>query len=191
MFDNFNILIFSNINQFATKNLFLDNVFIFLAEFMPFVFIFLLTYIWFLRDKKIALYCTYSATLGIIINYAVAKIYFHPRPFAQNIGSQLVSHAPDASFPSDHTTFVLSIAFCLLFFPKTRIIGLVFSLFGIVSGIARVFVGVHYPFDILGSIIVAIISSIAIFLTKEKTNYINVFVISLYEKILNLFQKSN
>ncbi len=189
MLNNLNALIFHSINQFATKIPLLDDIFIYLAKLTPFIFIFLVICIWFLRDKKIALYSTYSAITGILTNYIIAKIYFHPRPFTQNLGTQLIHHAPDASFPSDHTTFVLSIAFCLLFFQKTRTIGLFFSLFGIISGIARIFVGVHYPFDIFGSIIVAIISSILVFLTKEKTDYINIFVINLYGKIVNLFKK--
>ena len=109
MLNDLNILIFDSINQFATKNSLLDNVFIYLAELSPFVFILLVVYIWFLRNKKIALYSAYSAIVGILINYIIAKIYFHPRPFTQNLGSQLIDHASDASFPSDHTTFVLSI----------------------------------------------------------------------------------
>ena len=45
---------------------------------------------------------------------------------------------------------------------------ILFLILGIIGGTARIYCGLHYPFDILGSILVAIISSGIIFSFKNK-----------------------
>jgi len=100
------------------------------------------------------------------------------------IGVLLIKHAPETSFPSDHTTFMFSIAFILLYFKKTRIMGIILVAIATIGGTARVFAGVHYPFDIIGSILVAMISSYIIFTSKEKLQRFNNLIINLYYKVL-------
>ena len=66
------------------------------------------------------------------------------------------------SFSSDHTTFVFSISLMLLSLKSTRKLGIFITLWAFLSGVGRVYCGVHYPFDILGSFVVAFISVIII-----------------------------
>lgn len=188
MFNQLNIKIFNAINLFAGNNIYVDKFGIFIAEYLSIIFILFLIYLWFSRNKhkEFALFSGYAATVGVVLNFLITLFYFHPRPFMDKIGVLLISHAPDTSFPSDHTTFMLSIAFMLLYFKKTRKIGIVLSILGIMGGIARIYSGIHYPFDIVGSIIVAIVSSYIIFLLKEKLQKFNNLIINLYYKVLNM-----
>jgi undecaprenyl-diphosphatase len=73
----------------------------------------------------------------------------------ENLGTTLLAHKPENSFPSDHTTFTLSIALMLITFKSTRILGIILSFLALWCGIARVYSGVHWPFDIVGSIVTA------------------------------------
>ncbi len=184
MISRANIIIFNAVNHFAGNNIFVDKLGTLIAQYLTIVFILFLIYLWFNKNKKFALYSGYSAILGILLNFLITSFYFHPRPFMDKIGTLLIKHKPETSFPSDHTTFMLSIAFMLLYFKKTRKIGIVLSMLGILGGIARIFCGLHYPFDILGSSLVALVSSFIIFTFKDKLRRFNNLVINLYSRII-------
>lgn len=54
---------------------------------------------------------------------------------------------------------------------------------GIIGGLTRIYCGLHYPFDIIGSILVAMISSYIIFMSSERLQKLNNLIINLYYKI--------
>ena len=178
MFEQVNNAIFMAINGFAGKNCFLDLLMVLFAKYMIFLFIILVFYLWFLKkSKNETLFSLYSLILGLFTNFMISRFYFHARPFMLGLGTKMINHGPSSSFPSDHTTFMLSIAFMLLYFKKTRVYGVIFSILGLIGGFARVYCGVHFPFDIFGSILVSIFSSIVIFLFRQKLDKINKKVI--------------
>ncbi|MCK5098087.1 MAG: undecaprenyl-diphosphatase, partial [Desulfobacteraceae bacterium] len=173
MLNKINIEFFNAINIFASNNEIVDLFAIFAAKYSPFIFILWLLFLWFKKSKtkrgsykNIVLLSTYSAIVGISLNFIIANLYFHPRPFMMKIGTLLISHAPETSFPSDHTTFLFSIALMLVCFAETRKSGLMLLVLSLIGGVARVFCGVHFPLDIVGSIIVSILASSFIFLIK-------------------------
>ncbi|MGO2132749.1 MAG: hypothetical protein ACTH3D_07610, partial [Halomonas sp.] len=99
--EGFNVAAFSAVNQFAGKNALLDTLVIGTAELMPYVLILVLVALWLGRNierKKSSIIAGCSVLLGLLINHVVSWFYFHPRPFMQNLGTNLVSHAPDTSF---------------------------------------------------------------------------------------------
>jgi len=118
MDNQLNIRIFYKINNFAGENLIFDKFMIIIAKYLPFVFILFLLFLWLKKrqERGFVLYSGYSAILGIFMNFFISCFYFHPRPFMENNGKILINHSPDTSFPSNHTTFMLSIAFVLLYF---------------------------------------------------------------------------
>ena len=175
--------LFLFINSFAEKNHLLDLFMIGAAKSIPYIFIVLLFYLWFRDKKHEALYAGYATTLGVLIDEIIRSFYFHPRPFVEHLGTTLIQHKVNNSFPSNHTTFTLSIALMLLTFKTTRILGIVFTFLALLCGIARIYAGVHWPFDIAGSIIVAIISVIITTLLKNKLVIVNEFIISIWNKV--------
>jgi len=186
---NKNLFLF--INSFTGQNHNVDFFMVNIATYSPYLFIVLLFCLWFNNKQNEALYAGYTTTLGIIVNYIVGLFYFHNRPFMDNLGINILSHKVENSFPSDHTTFVVSIAFMLLTFKQTRTIGVVASILALWCGIARVYCGVHYPFDIAGSIIISIVVVALIKLLSSKLNGVNIFIISLYNKILGTIYDRN
>lgn len=178
--------IFLSVNSYVGQNHSIDFLMIIFAQYLPYIFIGLLIYLWFNDKKNEALYSGYSTTLGVGLNLTIGMFYFHPRPFMDNLGFNLLSHNPENSFPSDHTTFALSIAFMLLSFKSTRILGIITSILALSSGIARVYCGVHYLFDILGSTVVAIVSILIILKIKSKLLNINKYIIIKYNKLTGL-----
>jgi undecaprenyl-diphosphatase len=65
-----------------------------------------------------------------------------------------MAHAADSSFPSDHGTVFASVALTLLLARVWRH-GALALIAGVATAWARVFVGVHFPLDMIGAIIVA------------------------------------
>jgi undecaprenyl-diphosphatase len=153
---------------------------------MPVVVILFMLYLWIRKgDNKhdILLYSVYAGITGLIINYLIGLVYFHPRPSMLHLGTQLFQYPTDSSFPSDHTTLMVSIALMLIYFRETRIYGIIILILGLIGGFARVFSGIHFPFDIFGSVIVAIISSALIFYFKKGFDPLNNLIKQIYSKI--------
>ncbi len=176
--------IFLSINSYAGENHIVDFLMTFVAQYLPYIFIAMLFYLWFTNKKNEALYAGYATTLGVGINLIIGLFYFHPRPFMDGLGVALLHHKAVNSFPSDHTTFVVSIALMLTTFKSTRTLGVVSIILALWCGIARVYCGVHYPFDILGSIVVSIIAVIIINILKNKLASLNNLILSIWFKVL-------
>ncbi len=89
-----------------------------------------------------------AAALGLLVNQAIGQLWFRERPFVAHPNATLLlaDRSADPSFPSDHATAAFAISVAVLFFGRR--IGIVFLTFASALGIARIFVGLHYPSDI-------------------------------------------
>jgi undecaprenyl-diphosphatase len=187
MIEQLNMALFHMINQYAGLYPFVDTIAILSAQYMPAVFVIVLIYLWIRKwatTKDIILYSVYAAVLGLIINYIIGLLYFHPRPFMIPVGTTLFPYTAETSFPSDHTTFMLSIALMMSYFKETQKIGIILVVLGLIGGLSRVFAGVHFPLDILGSVGVAIIVSMVIYYLKDNLAFLNKTVKGIYFKIV-------
>mgnify|MGYP001432945971 CR=1 FL=1 len=90
--------------------------------------------------------------LGLLGNY----LYYDPRPFVVGHFAPLVTHVPDNGFPSDHTLFAASLAAVGMYWNTW--LGLGLWIIAIIIAIARVYVGLHHPIDVLGSAVMALVA---------------------------------
>lgn len=91
---------------------------------------------------------------GLIIDF-LKNIIARQRPFMVMNQDILIPPPSSYSFPSGHTTISFAAAMILHFyFPRLRIY--IWTLAGLIS-ISRIYVGVHYPFDVLAGIILGIV----------------------------------
>lgn len=109
--------------------------------------------------RKTMLIATASGLLGLLINQLIGLVWSHPRPFMIGLGHTLIPHVADSSFPSDHLTLWWAIAFSFLWQRNLRIAGKALAVLGILIAWARIYLGVHFPFDMLGAIAVATLSA--------------------------------
>lgn len=100
--------------------------------------------------------------IALACNQFIRGIWFHPRPFMMGVGHTYLHHSAVASFPSDHTTLFLSCAFPLLASNASRRLGILLVLLGVIVGWSRVFLGVHFPLDIIGAAFTAILGFTAV-----------------------------
>ncbi len=94
-------------------------------------------------------------------NQLIGLAWYQPRPFVIGLGHTWTSHVPDASFPSDHLTLFTSIGLGLLLGGLKRV-GAATLVVGLLVGWARVYVGLHFPLDMAGSLMVATLCSAVI-----------------------------
>mgnify|MGYP000140747466 FL=1 len=111
---------------------------------------------WLFGDEKLRkrmLVATASGMLGLCISMVIGLAWPHPRPFMLGLGHQLIAHAADASFPSDHLTLWWAVAFSL-WLQRLRL-GAAMALLGIPIAWAGIYLGVPFPLDMLGAAVVA------------------------------------
>lgn len=103
--------------------------------------------------RRIAVMATLAGLSALLLNQVVGLFWQHPRPFMIGLGHTLIDHSPDSSFPSDHLSLIWAVALQLQVQVKTRISGLLLALMGIPVAWARIYLGVHFPLDMLGALI--------------------------------------
>jgi len=112
-------------------------------------------WLWGKRESRIAAVRAFlTAILGLGLNVVAGMLWPHPRPFAIGLGKAWALHVADSSFPSDHVTIFTAIGLSLVL-DRVRLPGWVTLAAGIGVGWARVFLGLHFPFDIMGALGVA------------------------------------
>ncbi|MFJ4692708.1 phosphatase PAP2 family protein [Streptomyces sp. NPDC088766] len=90
-----------------------------------------------------------AAAVAVLVNVPIRGFVERPRPFLDHQGLEvLVSGKTDYSFVSDHATITMGMGVAL--FVANRRFGLVGIGLGLVEGFCRVYMGVHYPTDVIG-----------------------------------------
>lgn len=147
----------------------MNSIMIFIAKYFYIISVFGII-IFFLKQpraiKKSLIICSIIiAPLSYIIAKISGALYYDPRPFVVGNFIPLLAHSADNGFPSDHTLLASAIAMIVWFYNKK--ISYWFWLIAILIGVARIYVGIHHVVDILGSIIIVIISGIIYFALKK------------------------
>lgn len=130
-----------------------------------------------------------SVMFGIFISFFVKYIFFYERPQIINFNKYFFYYEKTSSFPSNHATVAFTLFFCFLFWFK-RFISLLCFISAILSSWARVFICMHWPIDIVGSVIISIFSClISNFLCKFFIYKRFFNIIRIYRFIFSFFIK--
>ncbi len=159
---NLDIYLFNLIYNLSRRSICFDSLGIFIAQSLIFFIPILIFLVWLLKkDKKILkglLFGFFSAILVYLFDFLIEKIYFRSRPFVSLNFIPLIEVLPSSpSFPSTHTALAFALAFSLYFI--NRRLGIIFLVLALLIGISRIFVGVHWPSDVLSGIILGFIFS--------------------------------
>ena len=111
---------------------------------------------WVARDRPArvmaaALLAPLSTVLAVAINQPIIRTVAETRPYVAHPGALvLVSKTTDPSFPSDHAAMAGAVAVGLLFVSWR--LGLVATACALALAFVRVYVGAHYPHDVLAGL---------------------------------------
>lgn len=112
----------------------------------------------------------------IITNLCLKPLIGRTRPYEVIEGlTRIIGKQSDRSFPSGHTANSMAVGVSLwlvskryellgdkkLYFPKAA--GWAVLIWSVLVGLSRLYVGVHYPTDVLGGAIVAIVNTMIVF----------------------------
>lgn len=130
---------------------------IFIANDLLYCMILLFAWFWLRGNydtKKQILKAFIFTSIAILISQCISHVYYHPRPFGMEVGRTLIYHAPNGSFPSDHMLIFSSIAFSYLFSAQRKL-GIFLLVMAWLVAWSRVYLGVHFPLDMLGAFLLA------------------------------------
>ena len=163
------LYLFNLINQFALKWLWLDTLGIFFADYFEYVLVgclFLFLAVAFRKYLKMVIQAFLSAVLArfVIVNF-IRWIWQRPRPFMDNHVNLLLTHN-SSSFPSGHAAFFFALSTIVYLYNKKA--GILFFIASFLICLARVFVGIHWPSDVLAGAIVGVFSGWLVYKISKK-----------------------
>lgn len=146
-----NQTLFHIINNLAGQWPWFDKIAIFSAVYVWIIMtltVLALAVINFKKWKDLAIVAVISAGVARGVFVTIIKwLYVHPRPELVTTVHAIVKADAENSFPSGHATFVFALAAGVYFYNKK--LGVWFYILAALVSIARVFIGVHWPYDII------------------------------------------
>lgn len=120
------------------------------------------------RSRLSLLYVLLSIGVAGLISYLIKKTFLEPRPYEVDVRIVQLSVGGGYSLPSGHTTEAFSSIVALaLLFPRWYVILPMFCWASLVA-LSRIYLGVHYPFDIfVGMMIGSSVSLTGYFLFRK------------------------
>ncbi|OGE27325.1 hypothetical protein A2867_00425 [Candidatus Daviesbacteria bacterium RIFCSPHIGHO2_01_FULL_40_11] len=153
----------------------LDNLMVFGATSLFYLTAFLVLFLGLkgsTKDKKACLLILLGLPIAILLIKFIHLFFYESRPFVTFNLSPIVAAEADASFPSRHAVVSSVLAFAFAYF-KSKWALLLIPIAACI-GFSRIYVGVHYPLDIVGGFAVGAISLIFALRIKE---YLRIYLL--------------
>ena len=119
-----------------------------------------------------------AAALALAVDQVIYKIHDRARPYEAHRISHPWTSKTDPSFPSDHASASLAIAFVVLMFDP--LVGALFLTAAVLIAVGRVFIGAHYPGDVGASLVVA---AVAAFVVVRFGRPVVAYAVRLFERV--------
>lgn len=161
---------------------------IFLSKYAEYLFYLSIPVYWFFgnrKNKRMIIQTIIVCCISMGLSWLLGQLIPRDRPFVTLPLIPLVPHDAGASFPSNHATAALAIAATYWYFikPKGRRFWMTLAV-GV--SLSRVFIGVHYPTDVLSGMVLGMSCAYAIHSLLPRFPQVVSLIdqgILLYEKI--------
>ena len=161
--DQLNLYLFHILNVPDQASIWMINYASLIAHDLVYLFLLIFAIAWFRGSYEVKtgiIKAFIFTAITLLMSEVLSAILNTPRPFVMDIGRTLIEHAPTGSFPSNHMSIFSGIAFAYYFSPQ-RDLGRILIWTAWLLAWSRVYVGVHFPIDMLGAFLMAIIVNLA------------------------------
>ncbi|KFA59341.1 hypothetical protein A9G34_00560 [Gilliamella sp. Choc4-2] len=163
MWRNINIQLFLLINASEHASKIFINFAIFCASYLIYFPIIILGVYWLIKpiSRQLIIKIIIGLMLALWITFVIRYLFYSPRPFEMEIGTNYLHHGKNSSLPSQHAVFVWTISLTILFNYKQQFRALLYLCVGVALLVcwSRVYLGIHWPLDIIIGFIVSILSA--------------------------------
>ena len=123
-------------------------------------------------NKKTGYYLLTVGFFGTLINQALKLMFRIPRPWVKDPDFPIVESAREEatgySFPSGHTQNAVSILGCPARSTKKPALRIIFIVLILLTGLSRMYLGVHTPLDVVVSLVIGTVLVLAFHPVFEK-----------------------
>ncbi|MCX9013089.1 MAG: phosphatase PAP2 family protein [Candidatus Methanoperedens sp.] len=160
--------VFLDINHSIANSVF-DTVFPALREFTYVFWLLLIVYLWMKDERELALLTGAGILAGAMFTYPLKFIIDRTRPYNIIESTRLLTPSePDPSFPSAHAEMsFLAATIVSRFHPEYS--KYLYS-FSFIVGLSRIYVGVHFPIDVVGGVLVGVMIGKLVLVVQKKRN---------------------
>lgn len=144
------------------------------------VLVLIISIIYWVKDKKFGEYIAYAVLTSVLVNCVVKDIFKFKRPIGEEgIRTLREKTATGYSFPSGHTQGAGSFYGAMAIYIKKKVMYIIAIIMIILIGFSRLYLGVHYPKDVIvGGILGVLISYICYNIYNKYENKIMVYTIT-------------
>lgn len=179
--------LFQLVNHFTQTVPVLNPVMRFLAQDAEYLFYIAVLIYWFTRNpqnRRMVAQALLSACVALGFSGVIGDWFYRDRPFVAHHVFLLIQHLANASFPSDHATGAFVIAATIWIFRRRE--GWAWLFIAACIGVSRVWVGVHYPSDVIVGACLGVLTSAVVHQLLNRSLPLNNLLqsgIGVYEKI--------
>ena len=121
------------------------------------IIIVLMAVIYFIYDKDLARRLFFITAMSLSLNCIVKNFVKRPRPFTRGISAVRESTATGYSFPSGHTQTFATWSNALMLKLKNKKLLLITVILSALVGFSRIYLGVHYPTDVIAGLVLGLL----------------------------------
>lgn len=153
--------------QSFTGNGLLDGFMVFSAEYLALLVPLAGLYLWYAGDDGFEEACLTGSTvvLAILMTYVFGLLYYHKPPQYYGFETILTKELENA-FPSQHAAATFAAVWPTLYLGRKKLATLL-GAGAVLTGIGRVYTGLHFPIDILGGLVVSLLAFLPVYLLED------------------------
>ncbi|MFH7349932.1 phosphatase PAP2 family protein [Acinetobacter variabilis] len=188
--DQLNLYLFHLLNVPDQASIWMINYARLIAHDLVYLFLLIFAVAWLRGSREIKTGIIKAAiftAITLTISEVLSAVLNTPRPFVMEVGRTLIEHAPTGSFPSNHMSIFSGIALAY-YFSAQRDLGRILVWTAWLVAWSRIYVGVHFPIDMVGAFLIALAVNLAgLPLWWKYENKIMRFIFSIHQFLFKPF----